>query len=140
MGFRNIRQLYIHVGLGIARLSDGAKPKVDYDFESVLTKPTAEEFARRVFERRSSSVLEAITLKTGESLRWFPRWHPKYARAEKDSQKTVVIYLSLRSGDEPRVNEGESFSERCLRESKAIFPRLLSNRPSRQGPRTAPKA
>jgi hypothetical protein len=77
-----------------------------FDFE--LTESTAKVFARHFFECRGPSVLKRITLKTGEPLRWFPQWHPKYAQLESDSARTVVIYPPLRSGDEPRVDVGEN--------------------------------
>ncbi|RMJ21092.1 hypothetical protein PHISP_08038 [Aspergillus sp. HF37] len=110
-GFKNLRQLSIHVALGIAQIRD--LPDEKEDLASALTKTTAEDFERRFFKhRRSSSVLEVITLKTGESLRWFPHWRPKYARVERKCAKTVKIYPPVRSGDEPLVDEGESYSTR----------------------------
>lgn len=77
-------------------------------FEFELTESTAKDFARHFFECRGPSVLERITLKTGEPLRWFPQWHPKYAELESESARIAVIYPPLRSGGEPRVDVGET--------------------------------
>ncbi|RMJ21816.1 hypothetical protein PHISP_07317 [Aspergillus sp. HF37] len=108
-GFKNLRQLSIHVGLGIARLrNEPIKPGAKDIFAFELTESTTKDFARHFFEYRGPSVLERITLETGEPLRWFPQWQPKYAELEDESAKTVVVYPPLRSGDEPRVNMEET--------------------------------
>ncbi|KAF7157678.1 hypothetical protein CNMCM5623_002052 [Aspergillus felis] len=105
-GFKNLRRFSIHVGLGIAHAKD--YHSMEEEFARVLTKSKAHDFAKRFFELRGPSVLEVVTLKTGENLRWFPQWHPKYAIAEEECTKIFEIYPPLEDNHEPRLNELES--------------------------------
>jgi hypothetical protein len=89
---------------------------MEEEFARVLTKSKAQDFAKRFFELRGPSVLEMITLKTGENLRWFPQWHPGYARAEEHCTKIFEIYAPLEDNHEPRLNELESDYACLLRE------------------------
>lgn len=89
------------------------------DFARVLTLSKAQDFARRFFQLRGPSVLETITLKTGENLRWFPQWHPNYADAEQECANIFEFYAPLERNDEPRLHEShelESDYARLIRE------------------------
>ncbi|KAJ5157066.1 uncharacterized protein N7482_008166 [Penicillium canariense] len=112
-GFKNLCRLSIHVGLGIAHVKND--DSMEEKFARVLTESKAQDFAKRFFELRGPSVLEMITLKTGEKLRWFPQWHPRYADAEKHCAKIFEIYAPLEDNDEPRLNELESDYARWMR-------------------------
>lgn len=114
-GFKNLRRLSIHIGLGIAHAEDhrsedsedseDSEVSLKEVFSQVLTKSKAEDFAKRFFELRGPSVLEKITLRTGEKLRWFPQWHPEYATAEEECAKIFEIYAPLEDDHEPRLNQ-----------------------------------
>lgn len=81
-----------------------------------MTESKAQDFAKKFFELRGPSVLEMITLRTGENLRWFPQWHPGYANAEEHCAKIFEIYAPSEDNDEPRLKELESDYARLMRE------------------------
>jgi hypothetical protein len=89
---------------------------MEEEFARVLTVSTARAFAKRFFELRGPSVLEMITLQTGENLRWFPQWHPMYANAEQHCANIFEFYAPLEDNDEPRLNELEGDYARLIRE------------------------
>ncbi|OKP14567.1 hypothetical protein PENSUB_13919 [Penicillium subrubescens] len=113
-GFKNLHRLSIHIGLGIAHAEEN--PSMEEDFPQVLTESKAQDFGKRFFELRGPSVLETITLKTGENLRWFRQWQPMYARAEGNCAKVFEIYAPIEGNDEPRLKELESDDDRWFRE------------------------
>lgn len=89
---------------------------MEEDFARVLTSSKAQDFAKRFFQLRGPSVLETITLKTGENLRWFPQWYPNYVDAEQECAKIFEFYAPLERNDEPRLHELESDHARLIRE------------------------
>lgn len=91
------------------------KFSMEEDFAQVLTASKAKDFANRLFKLRGPSVLEMITLKTGENLRWFPQWHPQYAEAEFRYAEIFEIYAPCDDNDEPHFKKSESEYIRLMR-------------------------
>jgi hypothetical protein len=87
-------------------------------FASVLTESTAQEFAKLFFKFRGSSIINTITLKTGEDLRWFPHWPPDYAVAEEECAMIIQIQSPRKVGDAPLVKTLEIDGDRMDRYSQ----------------------
>lgn len=83
-----------------------------------MTESKAQDFGKRFFELRGPSALETVRLKTGESLRWFPQWRPKYAREEAECAKVFELYAPLEGNDEPRLHDVESDYSCMIREQQ----------------------
>lgn len=136
----------MHVGLGVARGTDDPAELYNFEpmtfdaplqsiFSLVLTESTAQDFAKRFFDLRGSSVLKTITLKTGENLRWFPQWPPRYADAEEECARILEIHSPRKMGDAPLIKRPETYRDRLVR--KRRFQSWDSGRqpPLSRGPR-----
>lgn len=83
---------------------------VDKILSLVLTESTGKDFAKRFFDLRGSSFLKTINLKTGENLRWFPQWPPRYADAEGECARILEIIL-LGRWEMPHSSKGRELTE-----------------------------
>lgn len=117
--FENLRELTIHVGLGLSIAIKNAQNgfPLTKAFKSVLTEEIARAYAKQFLECRGLSNLIKITLKTGEDLRWFPQWRPGYADAEEECSRTFEMDARLRQDGEPSLKE--------LDNRQAMISRLL---------------
>lgn len=108
--FKNLRELTIHVGLGISIAIKNAQNgfPLTKAFNSVLTKEIARVSARQFLDCRGLSKLKKLTLKTGEDLRWFPQWHPGYADAEEECSRIFEIDARLGQDGEISLKELDS--------------------------------
>lgn len=115
--FGNLRELIIHVGLGISIAMKNAQKgfPLTKAFKSVLTEEIARSSAKRFLECRGPSNLTKITLKTGEDLRWFPQWHPGYADAEEECSRIFEIDARLGQDGEIILKELDSTRASILR-------------------------
>jgi hypothetical protein len=115
--FENLRELIIHVGLGISIAIKNAQNgfPLTKAFKSVLTEEIARASAKRFLECRGHSNLNKITLKTGEDLRWFPQWHPGYADAEEECSRIFEIDARLGQDGEISLKELDSTRASILR-------------------------
>ncbi|KAJ5899903.1 hypothetical protein N7495_004647 [Penicillium taxi] len=89
-GFRNLRRLSIHVGLGIAKLEDledfEMKDAFIKSFQSVLTESTAQDFAKSLFDRRGPSgipITPGLKVVAPGHLKLMLRWKVPMSRASK---------------------------------------------------------
>ncbi|CAI7628735.1 unnamed protein product [Penicillium pancosmium] len=120
--FENLRELIIHVGLGISiaiRNAQNGFP-LTKAFKSVLTEEIARASAKRFLECRGPSNLKKITLKTGEDLRWFPQWHPGYADAEEECSRIFEIDAHLGQDGEISLKELDSTRASILRSAAGV--------------------
>ncbi|KAJ6110596.1 hypothetical protein N7486_002831 [Penicillium sp. IBT 16267x] len=107
MGFQRLRRLSIHIALGMVKHKglEGQK-SMEAGFQVVLTDSKAQDFGTRFFERRGpKSVLEIITLRTGENLRHFTQWSPTYVTWERQAERIFEIHPPRKIGDEPFLKE-----------------------------------
>lgn len=95
-GFRNLRRLTLHLEVGLDR-------KKCIHIEPKLNKDSAKEVGQEFFRWRSSTNLSVLVLKTGEPLRRFPQWHPKYSEFERENEYTIEVHRPGAPGDVPDV-------------------------------------
>ncbi|KAF3385073.1 hypothetical protein F1880_001867 [Penicillium rolfsii] len=132
-GFKDLRRLYVHVGLGIAHVEEPST--MSEVFPQVLTQSKAQDFAKQFFDLRGPSALKEITLRTGENLRWFPQWRPAYAREEESCENTFKFCAPLEVNNEPRLFESDTAEDRLTRElleNEMAYQRRFNPKPKPQ--------
>lgn len=132
MGFERLRRLSIHIALGmlIHKTLEG-RETMRAEFEAVLTDSKAQDFGARFFERRGpASVLEMLSLRTGEDLRHFSEWGftPFYASLERRTERIFEIYPPREIGDEPFLKELPNRDAQFRRCVERDFARVSGNR------------
>lgn len=92
--FKNLTRLTLHCEVG---LNFDWTERQDEPFFPVLDEALIKAFAEPFFAKRGDSRMEKLTIKTGETLRRFPQWHPAYRRLEQESTREFDAWLQ--SGD-----------------------------------------
>ena len=84
----------------------------------MLTVGIAEDFANCFFKNRGSSMLEMITLKTGEASRWHSQWPPDSYQVEKECATEFRIFPPQRKEEKAHLQGRKfaSFHEQLERE------------------------
>jgi hypothetical protein len=90
-GFVKLRHLTLHCEVGIDWKNSWPGDESQGPLLPRLDGDLAKEFAEPFFTLRSWSRLDMLTLKTGETLRRFPQWPPKWLSEERGNTKTIHI-------------------------------------------------
>ncbi|KAK0640761.1 hypothetical protein B0T16DRAFT_201959 [Cercophora newfieldiana] len=94
--FPNLRHLSLHCELGLNFDWTGQSEKKPLPLlDEVLVQAFVEPFVTS----RGASKLERITVKTGETLRRFPQWHPGYRHFEQQSSREFDAWLQGPGGE-----------------------------------------
>jgi hypothetical protein len=92
--FPNLRHLTLHceVGIDFAASFMGFEGRQQEPLLPLLDEAVARTFAEPFFTLRGPSKLEKLTLKTGENLRRFPQWPPRYLDLEREWARVQDLY------------------------------------------------
>ncbi|KAK4209023.1 hypothetical protein QBC37DRAFT_430996 [Rhypophila decipiens] len=93
--FSHLRDLTIHCEAGL--VFDYARQ--DEPVLPLLDEGLVRAFAEVFFASRGSSRMEKLTIKTGEGLRRFPQWHPRYRRVEEKCTREFNAWLQKSDGE-----------------------------------------
>ena len=124
-GFENLLHLTLHFEVGIR--DDYIRPhhlgkesEATYaPIEPVLNMTSAKELGQAFFTWRSTSKLQTLTLKAGESLRRFPQMAPFFFEWEQSYARHYILHAPLNPGDEPQMEDLTKINPYILRCSQA---------------------